>query len=90
MGFSWKFLIPLSLINIFMIAIEKYVLVPHDQTVLTLHENTVLTNLPILHTGSVIGNWLIWVVVAAVVFGGFFFLMSRLLSEKLEARLARR
>lgn len=82
MGFSWKFLIPLSLINIFMIAIEKYVLMPQGQSV--------LANLPILQNTPSIMNWLIWLVAAAVVFGGFFFLMSRLLSEKLEARLARR
>jgi NADH-quinone oxidoreductase subunit H len=82
MGFSWKFLIPLSLINIFVIAIGKYVLLPQGQST--------LANLPILQSGPVAMNWGIWFVIAAAVFGGFFFLMSRLLSEKLEARLARR
>ena len=82
MGFSWKFLIPLSLINIFVIAIEKFMMLPGGQSA--------LDNLPLLKTGPVLSNWAIWVVIATVVFGGFFVLMSRLLSQKLEARLARR
>jgi len=83
MGFSWKFLIPLSLINIFAIAVEKYwvVLVPQL--------GGAAQSLPVLQAGSVM-NWIGWLVVAAVVFGIFFFMMSRLLTEKLEARLARR
>jgi len=81
MGFSWKFLIPLSIINIFVIAIEKYMVLPNGQPV--------MASLPVLQATTV-SSWAIWVVIAAVVFGGFFVLMSRLLSEKLEARLARR
>jgi len=81
MGFSWKFLIPLSIINIFVIAIEKYMVLPNGQPV--------MASLPVLQANNV-SSWAIWVVIAAVVFGGFFVLMSRLLSEKLEARLARR
>jgi NADH-quinone oxidoreductase subunit H len=84
MGFSWKFLIPLSLINIFVIAIGKTMMLPGGQSVLAAN------NLPVLRMGPVLSNWAIWVVISAVVFGGFFVLMSRLLSEKLEARLARR
>jgi NADH-quinone oxidoreductase subunit H len=81
MGFSWKFLIPLSIINIFVIAIEKYMVLPNGRPV--------LTALPVLQS-STLPQWAIWLVVAVVVFGGFFVLMSRLLSQKLEARLARR
>jgi len=82
MGFSWKFLIPLSLINIFVIAIEKFMVLPGGESV--------MNHLPILQPGSSLSSWAIWIVIAAVVFGGFFILMSRLLSEKLEARLAHR
>lgn len=81
MGFSWKFLIPLSLINIFAIAIGKYVMLPGGKTA--------LQNLPLLNTNTVV-PWLGWIVVTGIVLWLFFFLMSRLLSQKLEARLARR
>jgi NADH-quinone oxidoreductase subunit H len=81
MGFSWKFLIPLSLINIFAIAIGKYVMLPGGKTA--------LQNLPLLNTQTVV-PWLGWIVVTGIVLWLFFLLMSRLLSEKLEARLARR
>lgn len=83
MGFSWKFLIPLSLINIFAIAVEKYWVVLMPQL------EGAAPSLPVLQ-GSTVMNWAAWLVVAAVMFGIFFFVMSRLLSEKLEARLARR
>lgn len=83
MGFSWKFLIPLSLINIFVIAIEKYMLILAPQM------SGMAVTLPVLQSSSLV-NWVIWVAAAVVVFGLFFFLMSRLLTEKLEARLARR
>ncbi|MCE3234635.1 MAG: subunit of NADH:ubiquinone oxidoreductase [Vampirovibrio sp.] len=83
MGFSWKFLIPLSLINIFVIAIEKYMLILVPQM------SGMAVTLPVLQSSTLV-NWVIWVVAAVVVFGLFFFLMSRLLTEKLEARLARR
>lgn len=81
MGFSWKFLIPLSLINIFAIAIGKYVMLPGGKTA--------LQNLPLLNTQTVV-PWFSWIVVTGIVLWLFFLLMSRLLSEKLEARLARR
>lgn len=81
MGFSWKFLIPLSLVNIFAIAIEKYLLLPGGQSA--------LQSLPLLNAGNAV-SWLGWLVGAGVVFWLFFYLMSRLLTEKLEARLARR
>lgn len=83
MGFSWKFLIPLSLINIFAIAIEKYVMLPPA------NGKSVLQSLPILNAQTVV-PWAGWLVTVSVVFWLFFVLMSRLLSEKLEARLARR
>jgi NADH-quinone oxidoreductase subunit H len=79
MGFSWKFLIPLSLLNIFIIAIQKYLFIQSAQGQL----------LPILN-GSTVTSWGISIVIAVVVFGAFFTLMSRLLTEKLEARLAQR
>jgi len=81
MGFSWKFLIPLSLINIFAIAVGKYVMLPGGKTA--------LQNLPLLN-GQTVLPWIIWVAITGFVFWLFFLLMSRLLSEKLEARLARR
>lgn len=85
MGFSWKFLIPLSLLNIFVIAIEKYVLVLQPQYLQGLQ-----STLPVLQAGASLINWAIWLVFAAFIFGSFFFVMSRSLSKKLEARLARR
>jgi NADH-quinone oxidoreductase subunit H len=79
MGFSWKFLIPLSLLNIFVIAIQKYLFIQSAQGQL----------LPILN-GFTVMSWGISIVIAVMVFGAFFMLMSRLLTEKLEARLAQR
>jgi NADH-quinone oxidoreductase subunit H len=81
MGFSWKFLIPLSLVNVFIVALEKCIVLPGGQSI--------MTALPILSTQTV-SSWGIWLVVAVLVFLLFFFVMSRLLTEKLEARLARR
>ncbi len=80
MGFSWKFLIPLSLINIFAVAVEKFVMIPG---------RNVMEVLPILSGGTLV-HWVLWLVAALVVFMIFFFVMSKLLTEKLEARLARR
>lgn len=85
MGFSWKFLIPLSLINIFAIAIGKYAMLGDAMS----QGQTVLQIAPILNGGTVL-PWVIWVAASGIVFWLFFLLMSRLLSEKLEARLARR
>ncbi len=84
MGFSWKFLIPLSLLNIFLIALGKYFIVP-AQAALNLTQ-------PILGPGGYgdLKSWLIWVVISTVVFFAFFVMMSRSLSAKLEARLASR
>lgn len=81
MGFSWKFLIPLSLINVFIVAIEKYVMLPGGRNVMTV--------LPILSMDTVMA-WGGWLVFALAIFMVFFFVMSRLLTAKLEARLARR
>lgn len=85
MGFSWKFLIPLSLINIFLVSAGKFAFMD----VAARNGRNMIDLLPVLN-GSTVVSWLIWVVVAAIVFFAFFFVMSRLLSEKLEARLARR
>ncbi len=82
MGFSWKFLIPLSLLNIVLIAVGKYMLLKNAPYVFDF-------STPILSGGPVVQTWLLWVVLAVVAFGGYFYLMSRLLSEKLEARLTR-
>ncbi len=84
MGFSWKFLIPLSLLNIFVIAIGKYFFIKDNPG------QGILQNLPILQTSTDWTLWVIWAAASGVVFYLFFFLMSRLLTEKLEARLARR
>jgi NADH-quinone oxidoreductase subunit H len=81
MGFSWKFLIPLSIINVFVVAIEKYLLLPGGQDVMTMLPILSMQTLPV---------WAGWFVVVSVIFLAFFFLMSRLLSAKLNARLARR
>jgi NADH-quinone oxidoreductase subunit H len=81
MGFSWKFLIPLSLLNVFAVAIEKYMMLPGGQSA--------LTALPLL-TLATLPAWGGWLVIALIVFMIFFVMMSRLLTEKLEARLARR
>lgn len=83
MGFSWKFLIPLSLLNIFIIAIQKYMFTQHAPG------QTLMTNLPIL-TSQTLASWGISVVIAIVVFTVFFMMMSRLLTAKLQARLAQR
>ncbi|HEY9746464.1 MAG TPA: NADH-quinone oxidoreductase subunit NuoH [Oculatellaceae cyanobacterium] len=91
MGFSWKFLIPLSLVNVFVVAIEKYLIA--DSKGLYAQGGvpiTLVQTAPILSTAS---NWIAWIitlVIAGVVFFLFFTLMSRLLTKKLEARLAQR
>lgn len=76
MGFSWKFLLPLALINVFVITILKYVttkVLPPEWT--------------IAEAFVPLAGWLIF---AGVAFGGFFYLSSHLLNKKLEARLANR
>jgi len=83
MGFSWKFLIPLSIINVFAVAVEKYVMVSDGRSVLTM--------VPILSIqNNNIGSWFAWIVGVSVVFMAFFMLMSDMLTKKLKARLARR
>lgn len=84
MGFSWKFLIPLSLINVFVIAIGKYMFTKDNPG------QGILARLPVLQTGADWTTWGIWLVIAVIAFGAFFYLMSRLLTEKLQARLAHR
>jgi NADH-quinone oxidoreductase subunit H len=81
MGFSWKFLIPLSLVNIFVIALEKYALAPGGLTKIGTQA--------ILSSGSILTSWVVWLVFASVAFGLFFWLSSKLLNQKLEARLMR-
>lgn len=80
MGFSWKFLIPLSLINVFMIAIQKMWVLSG--------------NIPILDLGFLVVTdshiyGVMWL--AALVFGigGFSHFMSSLFNKQLEARIAK-
>lgn len=75
MGFSWKFLIPLSLINIFVLAIGKYMLL------------TINAPFSIMPAAS---TWLTWAVFAVLCFWGFFTLASNIFMQKIEARLANR
>jgi NADH-quinone oxidoreductase subunit H len=91
MGFSWKFLIPLSLVNIFVVAVEKY-LISNSKGIYAQSDApvTLMQTLPVLSTGRDWLSWGITLVIAGVVFYLFFTLMSRLLTQKLEARLARR
>lgn len=96
MGFSWKFLIPLTVLNIFVVALGKYML----ESPLLARGETLMGNLPILHgrtlwtiNNTAIPDWgvlLIWAGLAAIIFGAFSYMMSRLLTQKLEARLTRR
>lgn len=82
MGFSWKFLIPLSLVNIFVVALGKYSLAPGG-----IQE---LGSRVILSSPSIITSWIGWFIFAAVAFGIFFWVSSKSLNQKLEARLLRR
>jgi NADH-quinone oxidoreductase subunit H len=81
MGFSWKFLIPLSLINVFMIAIQKMWVLSGNIPILDLGSGLVITD---SHIYGVL--WL-----AALVFGvgGFTHFMSSLFNKQLEARIAK-
>ena len=97
MGFSWKFLIPLSLLNIFLIAIWKYALLG---TIVSLAQGNVNLHAlqlkgyaflqPVLQHGQLATAWGVWFVLATGVFLLFFWMMSRLFTSKLEARLAQR
>ena len=92
MGFSWKFLIPLSLVNVFVVAIEKY-LISDSKGLYAQSGDTPVTfmqTLPVLSSRSDWFSWGITLVIAAIVFFLFFTLMSRLLNQKLEARLTQR
>ena len=80
MGFSWKFLIPLSLINIFVLAIGKFALAPspdHSEPIAIFSANGWLP-------------WVEWAVFACVCYWAFFAFSSKLFTQKLQARLADR
>lgn len=89
MGFSWKFLIPLSLLNIFLIAIGKVMLIDRIQDLFSANAE-LNPALPLIQHSGILITWAIWFVIALVVFGAFFAMMSRLMTSKLEARLAQR
>ncbi len=73
MGFSWKFLIPLSLINVFVVCFERYWHIGWE-----------------FNASPTLIQFLIWVAMVVIGFGGFFYLSSKMLSDKLNARLAQR
>lgn len=65
MGFCWKFLIPLALLNVFVITMGKFWQMTRPE------------------------DWGWWMLVLAVIlFGGFFWLSSHIQNKKLQARLA--
>jgi NADH-quinone oxidoreductase subunit H len=79
MGFSWKFLIPLSLINVFVIGLQKW------WVWLGAREALLPEGAP-HYTPFFIGLW----VVALVLFvGGFLWFAGKLFSNQLNARLQR-
>ncbi|MEM0951010.1 MAG: NADH-quinone oxidoreductase subunit NuoH [Cyanobacteria bacterium P01_H01_bin.74] len=82
MGFSWKFLIPLSLVNIFVIALGKFFIAPGGI------EN--IGDQAILSSPGVWITWAMWVGFAVGVYGLFFWFSSNSLNQKLEMRLVRR
>ncbi len=87
MGFSWKFLIPLSLINIFVIALGKYAFIWQVNTLGAEHFSN---KLPVLQNGPLALTWAVWAGVTLLLFWLFFSWMSRLFTGKLQARLAQR
>ncbi|MEB3287993.1 MAG: complex I subunit 1 family protein [Vampirovibrionales bacterium] len=76
MGFSWKFLLPLALVNIFVITFERYWHIAW----------------PAPGQAVLFENWqfIAWLAIALVAFGGFAILSSNLLNDKLNARLSNR
>ncbi len=77
MGFSWKFLIPLSLINLFAVGVQRFWAYPNNS--LDTLFNSITTHIPFL---------IVW---AVIVFGGvgvFCMLMSRQLNAKTRKRFA--
>ncbi|MBY0403278.1 MAG: NADH-quinone oxidoreductase subunit NuoH, partial [Cyanobacteria bacterium] len=87
MGFSWKFLIPLSLINVFMIAAQRL-------------WNDSVADIPLVSFFSNAGPWVsevmlmnpyFWLWAGTLVFGigGFTYFMSDLFSRQLQARISR-
>ncbi len=71
MGFSWKFLIPLALINIFLVAVQRLWAHPDQMTLLA-------SNVPYI---------VLWAIILVFGVGGFFWFTSRFFTEKLRARL---
>lgn len=76
MGFSWKFLLPLALVNLFVITFQRYWRIAWPEV-----------GQPPIFTPT---EFVVWLVIAVVAFGGFFILSSNLLNQKLEARLGQR
>jgi len=78
MGFSWKFLMPIALLNLFLVGLQKFWAYP----------NATMPDL----IASVSGNWgylVVWTVLLVGGVGGFSVWMSHNLQEKLKARFVR-
>ena len=82
MGFSWKFLIPLSLINVFMVAFWRMFIPPAHR----LESNTVEALLAAASNNLPFG--IIWLGVLMFGVGGFCWFMSQLMTNKLRARFS--
>lgn len=76
MGFSWKFLLPLALLNIFVITFQRY----WHITLPAIGGERAFTDAHLIS----------WLVIAFIAFFGFAAFSSKLLNDKLDARLSRR
>jgi NADH-quinone oxidoreductase subunit H len=76
MGFSWKFLIPLALINVFLMAVLKFAFNP-----------SLVDGMAALNVDT--PTLIVWAVLAVLTLGGFTTFMSNRFTQQLKARLAR-
>ncbi|MBK8189332.1 MAG: NADH-quinone oxidoreductase subunit NuoH [Vampirovibrionales bacterium] len=78
MGFSWKFLIPLALINVFVVALQRFWAPPASSLA--------------AWGAQAAANWpmaLAWLLTLIVGIGGFYVASARAFSRRLNARIAR-
>lgn len=78
MGFSWKFLMPLSLINVFLVAVQRFWASPNGSIDELFHSLT--SHLPF---------FAFWAVLLVVGLGGFIWWISQYFTRQVESRFAK-
>lgn len=78
MGFSWKFLMPLSLINLFLVGVQKFWAYPNDSLEVLIQSIT-----------NNLGFLAFWLVLLVGGLGGFLWWISRYYTRQWQARFAK-